>query len=277
VLKSRAWLACARTTTAAPPPTPSTWSESVGHFWSSASCSSDPSAFHRPALRPAGCEPQCPRPAPARAGGGGGVRRRKLPPPAASRVYELTEWGKELEPVIIQLRRWGARSPSKPRDAALGVDSLILSFRTMFDPHAANGLSATYELRLDEDVFRAVVTRPFEIVRGSAERSHTTIETDADTLATLVYDGRELAEAMCSGDVKIVRATSRRWSASLRSSPFPSRPHPLPARSTARPARVASSRCSACLGGRRSTAQKPIGKGCRASRLRQLSGKRRAG
>jgi hypothetical protein len=116
-----------------------------------------------------------------------------------------------------------------------------------------------------------------EIVRGSAERSHTTIETDADTLATLVYDGRELAEAMCSGDVKIVRATSRRWSASLRSSPFPSRPHPLPARSTARPARVASSRRSACLGGRRSTAQKPIGKGCRASRLRQLSGKRRAG
>jgi len=189
----------------------------------------------------------------------------------------LTEWGEELEPVIIQLRRWGARSPSKPRDAALGVDSLILSFRTMFYPHAANGLSATYELRLDEDVFRAVVTKPFEIVRGSAERSHTTIETDADTLATLVYDGRELAEAMCSGDVKIVRATSRRWSASLRSSPFPSRPHPLPARSTARPARVASSRRSACLGGRRSTAQKPIGKGCRASRLRQLSGKRRAG
>jgi DNA-binding HxlR family transcriptional regulator len=63
----------------------------------------------------------------------GVVRRRKLPPPAASRVYELTEWGLELEPAVISLGRWGARSPSKPRDAALGVDSLILSFRTMFD------------------------------------------------------------------------------------------------------------------------------------------------
>ena len=29
----------------------------------------------------------------------GVVRRRKLPPPAASRVYELTEWGAELEPI----------------------------------------------------------------------------------------------------------------------------------------------------------------------------------
>src|ERR671913_2471372 len=85
----------------------------------------------------------------------GVVRRRELPPPAASRVYELTDWGMELEPVIVRLGRWGARSPSKPRDAALGVDSLILSCRTMFDPRAAEGLTASYELRLGEDRFPA--------------------------------------------------------------------------------------------------------------------------
>jgi DNA-binding HxlR family transcriptional regulator len=136
--------------------------------------------------------------------GAGVVRRRKLPPPAASRVYELTEWGMELEPVIIGLGRWGARSPSKPRDAALGVDSLVLSFRTMFDPHAAEGLKASYELRLGEDVFRAVVTDGrFEIVRGVADRPDATIEADAGTLATLVYEGRELSEAVRSGDVKV--------------------------------------------------------------------------
>src|ERR687894_3181763 len=69
----------------------------------------------------------------------GVVRRRKLPPPAASRVYELTEWGLELEPAIIQLGRWGARSPSRPRDAAIGVDSIVLALRTMFDPRVAEG------------------------------------------------------------------------------------------------------------------------------------------
>jgi DNA-binding HxlR family transcriptional regulator len=134
----------------------------------------------------------------------GVVRRRKLPPPAASRVYELTDWGMELEPVIVRLGRWGARSPSKPRDAALGVDSLILSFRTMFDPRAVNGLRASYELHLGEEVFRAeVADGRFEIVRGEAERPDATIETEPATLAALVYEGRPLAEALRSGEVKV--------------------------------------------------------------------------
>ncbi len=131
------------------------------------------------------------------------VRRRRLPPPAASKIYELTDWGEELEPVIIRLGRWGARSPSKP-EAPLGVDSLILSFRTMFDPGAAEGLEAGYELRMGEDRFRAEVSGGgFEIERGSAERPDATIEADSDTLAGLVYNGRPLAEALRSGEVKI--------------------------------------------------------------------------
>jgi len=134
----------------------------------------------------------------------GVVRRRKLPPPAASRVYELTDWGMELEPVITQLGRWGARSPSRPRDAGLGVDSLVLSFRTMFDPRAAEGFSASYELRLGEDVFRVVVDDGrFEISRGNAGRPDAIIETGPGTLAALVYEGRQLTEALRSGDIKI--------------------------------------------------------------------------
>ena len=132
------------------------------------------------------------------------VRRRRLPPPAASRIYELTDWGEELEPVIVRLGRWGARSPSRAEDAPLGVDSLILSFRTIFDTEAAEGLEATYELRLGEDRFRAEVTGgSFEVERGSAERPDATIEADSTTLAGLVYRGRPLAEALRSGDVKI--------------------------------------------------------------------------
>lgn len=136
--------------------------------------------------------------------GVGVVRRRKLPPPAASKVYELTEWGKELEPVLVQLGRWGARSPSKPYDAALGVDSLILSFRTMFDPRRADGLSATYELRFGEDVFRAEVDEGrLEVVRGSADRPDAIIETDSNTLAGLVYGDMSLEEALRSREIRI--------------------------------------------------------------------------
>ena len=39
------------------------------------------------------------------------VRRRKLAPPAGAWVYELTDWGKELGPIIIEPGRWGARFP----------------------------------------------------------------------------------------------------------------------------------------------------------------------
>jgi hypothetical protein len=136
--------------------------------------------------------------------GAGVVRRRKLPPPAASRVYELTPWGEELEPVIIGLGRWGARSPLRPRDAALGVNSLVLSCRTMFDPLAAEGLDASYELRLGEDRFRVeVADGRFEIERGSADRPDAIIEGDPEVLRALVYEGRELEEALRSGDVRI--------------------------------------------------------------------------
>src|SRR5919204_4483451 len=42
------------------------------------------------------------------------VSRRTLPPPAASRIYELTEYGRALGPVLRELAVWGARSLGPP-------------------------------------------------------------------------------------------------------------------------------------------------------------------
>jgi alkyl sulfatase BDS1-like metallo-beta-lactamase superfamily hydrolase len=90
------------------------------------------------------------------------------------------------------------------RDAALSVDSLILSFRTMFDPHASEGFRASYELRFGDEVFHALVKDGLiEIARGSADRPDATIESDPGTLAALVYDGRDLAEATRSADLTV--------------------------------------------------------------------------
>src|SRR5215218_10762595 len=73
------------------------------------------------------------------------LRRRRLAPPAAAQVYELTEWGRELEPAILALGRWATASASFPRDAQMGPDSLVLALKTTFDPAKADGLDATYE------------------------------------------------------------------------------------------------------------------------------------
>src|SRR6266540_2990664 len=44
----------------------------------------------------------------------GVVAKRTLPPPAASRVYELTDYGRSLRPVMRELALWGARSLGPP-------------------------------------------------------------------------------------------------------------------------------------------------------------------
>jgi DNA-binding HxlR family transcriptional regulator len=125
------------------------------------------------------------------------VRRHKLPPPASTWVYDLTDWGRELETVIVELGRWGARSPFMDREARLSIDSLILSFRTMFDPRAAAGLTAIYELRFGEHHYHATVDDGrFEIACGGAPRADATIEADPGVLAAVIYDGRDLDEAV---------------------------------------------------------------------------------
>lgn len=130
------------------------------------------------------------------------LKRRKLPPPAAAWVYELTEWGLELEPVVMALGRWAARSPFLPQ-GRLTVDSLILSFRTMF---AGEGLSATIELRIGEERFRAVISRgKMELVRGSAEEPDAIIEGDAAALAEVVYGGASKSRLKIEGDKAIAR------------------------------------------------------------------------
>src|SRR3982751_296163 len=80
--------------------------------------------------------------------GAGILRRRRLPPPASVQVYELTDWGRELEPAVLALGRWASHSPSFPAGAPMGPDSLVLAMKTAFQPEKAAGLEATYELRL---------------------------------------------------------------------------------------------------------------------------------
>ncbi len=134
----------------------------------------------------------------------GVVLRRKLPPPAGSWAYELTAWGYELEPVIIALGRWGRRSPSHPRDAELGADSMALALKSDFDPAAAEGFTASYELRFGDDRFHVEVAGGrIEVGRGEAHQPDATIETDPNTLAALLWQGRPLAEALQSGDIRI--------------------------------------------------------------------------
>jgi DNA-binding HxlR family transcriptional regulator/putative sterol carrier protein len=133
------------------------------------------------------------------------VRRRKLPPPAGSRVYELTVWGRELDDTVMSLGRWAARSPTPLSDAPIvSAASIILALRARYDPGAAHGPRASYELRLGEDSFRIDVGGDdLEVAPGSAAHADATIESDPDTLGAVLWGGRSLAEAQRSGRMTI--------------------------------------------------------------------------
>ena len=136
---------------------------------------------------------------------GGVIRRRQLPPPAGSRVYELTDWGRELDEIVLSLGGWAARSPTPLPDAPIvSMDSVILALRGRFDPSAAHGLRASYELRLGEDRFRIeVADDKIQAARGDADQADATIDTDADTLAAVLWGGQRLADAQRAGELTI--------------------------------------------------------------------------
>ena len=131
------------------------------------------------------------------------VKRRKLPPPAPAWVYELSEWGMQLEPVLLSLGRWAARSPFLPQ-GTLNTDSLILSFRTMFD---APDLDGTLELRVGEEPFRAVIERGrMELIRGTADKPDAVIEGDPHAFVEVAYAGRKFpGDLKIEGDKSIAR------------------------------------------------------------------------
>jgi DNA-binding HxlR family transcriptional regulator len=136
--------------------------------------------------------------------GSGVVARRTLAPPAASRVYELTPWGEELEPALRALGRWGSRAPFPPDHHGLGVDAFVIALRTMFDPAQAGGFSASYELRLGDQPFRiAVGAGQFSLTRGLCEQADATIDTDVAALSSVLWHGRPLREAISDGAIRV--------------------------------------------------------------------------
>jgi DNA-binding HxlR family transcriptional regulator len=134
------------------------------------------------------------------------VRRRKLAPPAAVQVYELTKWGRELEPAVLALGSWASGSPSFPRGTPMGPDSLVLALKSSFDPVKADGVEAKYELRLGKEQlpFRVAISAGrFDAARGEAEEPDATIRSDPNTIAGIVFGGNRLGKAVVSGDVAI--------------------------------------------------------------------------
>ena|SRR5205823_264493 len=128
----------------------------------------------------------------------GVVEKRRLPPPAASTVYELTEYGRGLDEALYALARWGARSLGRPGpDDELYPEWGVNAFPALFNPEAARGLTETYVLKIDDDVFTArIVNGSLETSIGEADDAEAVVEVDMDTFFALMGGELEPREAV---------------------------------------------------------------------------------
>ena len=136
--------------------------------------------------------------------GEGVVRRATLPPPAGSSVYELTELGRSLGPVIAALSRWGSGLLGGPREgddlrpawAATALQS-VLEAGAVADPREI------YEFRIDGETFHARIEGgEVEVRQGSAEDPDLIFAGDTETFLAVVAGRVGVEEAMGSGALR---------------------------------------------------------------------------
>jgi DNA-binding HxlR family transcriptional regulator len=141
----------------------------------------------------------------------GVVRRGTLDPPASVPVYELTDRGRALEPILLELGRWGSQEPVTAA-SELSVNALLLALKAVFDPAAAT--AATIALRVDGDWFRLTVTDDsIDIAHTRTQNPAVTIETDVATLRSVAFGREPVTEAERDGRLTVTgdRALAERF------------------------------------------------------------------
>jgi DNA-binding HxlR family transcriptional regulator len=142
--------------------------------------------------------------------GEGIVQRSTLPPPAGSNVYELTVLGRELEPVILALSRWGARLLDAPEeDHELRAGWAAVALRSALAAGDAGGRSGTYGFRIDGEAFHVRVVdgdrgKRVEVRQGPAPESDPVVVVgDSRTLLAVTSGRLDPEEALESGALLI--------------------------------------------------------------------------
>jgi DNA-binding HxlR family transcriptional regulator/putative sterol carrier protein len=129
------------------------------------------------------------------------VARRVLPPPAGSTVYELTEVGRGLEPVVFALGKWGHQFLRQAVPGEVCKPGwFMVALRATFRPDAALDLAARYDLRVDGEMFVVDIKNGrAQLEPGPATNADLTLTTDLRTLVGLVSGEHTPTAAIRSG------------------------------------------------------------------------------
>jgi DNA-binding HxlR family transcriptional regulator len=135
----------------------------------------------------------------------GVIHRRLLPLPDRGTVYELTGYGRELEPILLALGRWGAKSMGRlPPGVASRSRWLVAAMLAFHDETRRIARPATWELRLTDGAFTARAEgTSLTITAGAAEHADLVITTDDQHLHQLLTGQLTPADAVATAAVTL--------------------------------------------------------------------------
>jgi len=121
-------------------------------------------------------------------------------------VYELTSYGRKLEPVVLALGAWGYKALGDPRDEqVITPDSMTMDLRTAFRPEAAERFPPTaYSGRFGQvELFIRVEGAHLDVTRGDGPADLAFV---TDSGIRRLISGEMTADlAIESGVVEVVR------------------------------------------------------------------------
>ena len=134
------------------------------------------------------------------------VRKTKLAPPASVQVYEATEWGLEVVPLIASLGRWAARSPWHNPALQMSHVSVIMSLQTLLSPKLAEGLDARIGFNFgDVSYVTTIRDGRLEVERGALEGCDVEFAGTPSDVAAVIHGGAPLEMVEVKGDMELAK------------------------------------------------------------------------
>lgn len=124
--------------------------------------------------------------------------------PDGATEYHLTEYGRELDEVMLALGRWGARLLGAPRPGEIVTGAgVVTAMRATFDPVAARGVTASFEIRIADMFCQLRIDNGVLRATDEPMPEADLLLQPGTALKPLLSGALDPAEAIASGQVSI--------------------------------------------------------------------------
>jgi DNA-binding HxlR family transcriptional regulator len=134
------------------------------------------------------------------------VRKTRLPPPASVQVYEATDWGLEVVPLIASLGRWAARSPWHDPTLRMSHVSVMMSLQTLISAELAEGLTARIGFQFGDTSYVATIDHGrLDVDRSRVEDCDVVFSGSPSEVAAVIHGGVPFELIRVEGDMELAK------------------------------------------------------------------------